>query len=769
MIFPKKYDVIIVGAGHAGSEAALAAARMGAKTLCLTINLDTIALMPCNPSIGGPAKGHLCREIDALGGEMAKLTDRTHMHIRMLNTGKGPAVQALRAQTDRKDYQFGMKWIMENQDNLDIKQELVTEILTEKGAVTGVRTMHGWEYLAGAVVITTGTFLMGMIYIGDTAYPAGRMGEFPSNELSGSLAKLGLRIGRLKTGTVPRVDRRTIDYSATTPQYPSDEPLTFSFESPKIVKPNQEPCFLTYTTKKTKDIIMSNLHRSPLYRDDAPIKGVGPRYCPSIETKLVRFADKDTHQVFLEPEGRNTLEIYVQGLSTSLPIDVQEAYIKSVTGLEKAEIMRPGYAIEYDYVPPTQLYPWLETRKVKNLFLAGQINGTSGYEEAAAQGMIAAVNAVLSISGKEPLILTRDQAYTGVLIDDLVTLGTEEPYRMLTSRCEYRLTLRQDNADERLTPLGYKLGMIGEARYQRFLNKMENINREIERLRNLRVKGHNAGEISERFGTKVSPGVSFFDLLKRPEVTYKEMIPFCPVEKPITIDESEAIAAKAKSGETDIEKISTSSEVQPLISEVQPPTSDFQLPSSDFQPPVEGSPILTSRLPLPTSIPMGEVSRPRFPSHAQPTASDFHAPIPGLQFEPVDKAGRDPSQAQDDNIQHSSSGQQESYPMLSSPASDLTLPASLTYDEIESVQTRIKYEGYITRQEEQIEKFRKLEQITIPLDIDYNKIAAMKNEAREKLNQLRPVSIGQASRISGVTPSDVSMILIYLNKASVQI
>ena len=705
MIFPKKYDVIIVGAGHAGSEAALAAARMGAKTLCLTINLDTIALMPCNPSIGGPAKGHLCREIDALGGEMAKLTDQTHMHIRMLNTGKGPAVQALRAQTDRKDYQFGMKWIMENQDNLDIKQELVTEILTEKGAVTGVCTLHGWEYMAGAVVITTGTFLMGMIYIGDTAYPAGRMGEFPSNELSGSLAKLGLRLGRLKTGTVPRVDRRTIDYSVTTPQYPSTEPLTFSFESPKIVKPNQEPCFLTYTTKKTKEIIMSNLHRSPMYRDDAPIKGIGPRYCPSIETKLVRFADKDTHQVFLEPEGRNTLEIYVQGLSTSLPIDVQEDYIKSVTGLEKAEIMRPGYAIEYDYVPPTQLYPWLETRKVKNLFLAGQINGTSGYEEAAAQGMIAAVNAVLSIGGKEPLILTRDQAYTGVLIDDLVTLGTEEPYRMLTSRCEYRLTLRQDNADERLTPLGYELGMIGEARYQRFLHKMENINREIERLRSLRVKGHNAVEISEKFGTKVSPGVSFFDLLKRPEVTYNEMIQFCPAEKILVTEESEAVAARAKSGEINVEDNHPSPEVQPSVSEI----------------------------PLPVSQNAGEVSRPRFPSHTQPPTYTADS-VP---------AGTDPCVGQS--------------------------PDSLTYDEIESIQTRIKYEGYITRQEEQIEKFRKLEQITIPSDIDYNKISAMKNEAREKLNQLRPVSIGQASRISGVTPSDVSMILIYLNKASVQI
>ena len=671
MIYPKKYDVIIVGAGHAGSEAALAAARMGAKTLCLTINLDTIALMPCNPSIGGPAKGHLCREIDALGGEMGKLTDKTHMHIRMLNTGKGPAVQALRAQTDRKDYQYGMKWIMENQDNLDTKQELVTEILTENGAVTGVRTQHGWEYLGRAIVITTGTFLKGMIYIGDTAYPAGRMGEFPSNELSGSLQKLGLIIGRLKTGTVPRVDRRTIDYSVTTPQHPSDEPLTFSFESPKVVKPNQEPCYLTYTTKKTKDIIMSNLHRSPLYRDDAPITGIGPRYCPSIETKLVRFPDKDTHQVFLEPEGRNTLEIYVQGLSTSLPIDVQEAYIKSVTGLEKAEIMRPGYAIEYDFVFPTQLYPWLETRKVKNLFLAGQINGTSGYEEAAAQGMIAAINAVLSLDKKDPLILTRDQAYTGVLIDDLVTMGTREPYRMLTSRCEYRLTLRQDNADERLTPLGYKLGMISESRYQNFLLKMENINNEIERLKGLRVKGKNSSEISEAFKTRVAPGTSFFNLLKRPEVTYKEMIKFCPPKRKLTKDEATTTENKAK---TDV---GATSVCVPNVGAASGCDS-----------------------------PVGVVSRPR---------------------------------------------------------------PHLTDEEAESVQIRVKYEGYITRQEEQIAKFRKLEKITIPEDIDYTKIHTLKKEAREKLADIRPISIGQASRISGVSPSDVSMILIYLNKASVQI
>lgn len=625
MIYSKKYDVIVVGGGHAGAEAALAAARMGARSLCLTINMDTISLMPCNPSIGGPAKGNLCREIDALGGEMGKLIDKTHIHIRMLNTGKGPAVQALRAQADRKDYQFGMKWIMENQENLDVKQETVTEILVKDNRVSGVRTAHGWEYLAPAVILTTGTFLKGMIHIGDVSYAAGRLGEFPSNELSGSLAALGLKIGRLKTGTVPRVDRRTIDYSMTEPQNPSEEPLNFSFESPRVVKLNQEPCYLTYTTKKTKEIILGNLHRSPLYGDDARITGVGPRYCPSIETKLVRFSDKDTHQVFLEPEGRNTLEIYVQGLSTSLPVDVQEAYIRTVIGLEKAEIMRPGYAIEYDFVFPTQLYPWLETRKIPGLYLAGQINGTSGYEEAGAQGMIAAINAVLKLGGKEPVVLTRDKAYMGVLVDDLVTLGTDEPYRMLTSRCEYRLTLRQDNADARLTPLGYQLGLIAEERYRSFKQKMENITDEIERLKSRRVKGKNAGILSERLKSNIAPGVSYYDLLKRPEITYAALAEAFPGQEP------------------------------------------------------------------------------------------------------------------------------------------------LTGEEAEEVQIQVKYEGYIKRQEEQIGKFRRMEQITIPADVDYDKIRSISNEAREKLKSIKPLSIGQASRISGVTPTDVSVILVYLNKSTVSI
>lgn len=664
-MYPKKYDVIVVGAGHAGSEAALAAARMGAKTLCCTINMDSVALMPCNPSIGGPAKAQLCREVDALGGEMGKMIDKTHIHARMLNTGKGPAVQAMRAQADKKKYQFGMKWVMENTDNLDLKQETVTEIVVNNGKAVGVKTVTGWEYRAGAVILTTGTFLRGLIHIGEFTCPAGRAGEFPSQHLSSSLKSLGLELGRLKTGTVPRVDRRTIDFSAATPQYPDNRPLNFSFITPRVVKPGQVPCYLTYTTEKTRDIILKNMHRSPLHGDHKKIKGTGPRYCPSIEDKILRFPDKKTHQVFLEPEGLNTLEVYVQGLSTSLPIDVQQAYIKTVIGMENAEIMRPGYAIEYDYVPPTQLHPWLETRKVENLFLAGQINGTSGYEEAAGQGIIAGINAVLKLDNKDPLILRRDQGYIGVLIDDLVTLGTREPYRMFSSRCEYRLTMRQDNADRRLTPIGYRVGLIDERRYRVFLRKVENVDREIDRLKKRRVKGAEAEDFSEKLKTNISPGVSFYDLLKRPEIKYEDLVRIDP-----------------------------------------------------------DAPVITDQGPE------------QILEHGQYSKS-----ITGRVLQILD----------------------EYTPLLSQS------PRSLSVEEAEEVEIKVKYAGYIKRQEEQIEKFLKMEEILIPQDLDYDQLTSLRNESREKLKKIKPRSIGQAMRISGVNPSDISVILIHLKKSSVMI
>ncbi|HEY4003279.1 MAG TPA: tRNA uridine-5-carboxymethylaminomethyl(34) synthesis enzyme MnmG [Candidatus Xenobia bacterium] len=615
MIFPKRYDVIVIGAGHAGIEAGLAAARMGCETLMLTINLDTIGRMPCNPSIGGPAKGHLVREVDALGGQMGRAIDQAHLHIRMLNTGKGCAVQALRAQADRDKYMQVMKQALGEQPHLDVKQDTVEDILVEGDAIVGVKTQLGFTIHASCVVVTTGTFLNGLIHMGELNYAAGRSGEPPSVALSASLKSLGLTMGRLKTGTPPRVNKRSIDFAKTTPQEPSDVPLTFSYESPQEL-PEQLLCYLTTTTLETKRLILENIHRSPMY--SGLIEGTGPRYCPSIEDKIMRFQDKDTHQVFLEPEGHHTLEVYVQGMSTSLPMDVQIPLIRSVVGLENADIMRYGYAVEYDFVFPEQLHATLETKPVQGLFLAGQINGTSGYEEAAAQGIIAGINAARRAAGQSLVTLGRDEAYIGVLIDDLVTKGTIEPYRMMTSRAEYRLLLRQDNADQRLTGLGHEVGLIPRERYDRFCHKWAQVDAEVARLSTRRVRGQEAEALTARFDSNVSAGTTFFDLLKRPQITWG------------------------------------------ALQELDPEA-------------------------------------------------------PGLAV----------------NV-------------------------------VQQVEIRAKYEGYIKRQEEQVKNFQRYESMELPHTIDYGALTHLSKESREKFTRQRPATIGQASRISGVKPEDVQMLILHL-------
>jgi tRNA uridine 5-carboxymethylaminomethyl modification enzyme len=517
-----EFDVIVVGAGHAGCEAALAVARMGLSVGLFTLNLDTIAQMSCNPAIGGLAKGHIVREIDALGGEMAKVTDRSGIQFRILNRSKGPAVWSLRAQCDRLLYRLEMRKSLEAQKNIIIKQASVESLIVEDGKVKGVIDHLGMRYRAGAVVITTGTFLNGLIHIGLETMEAGRAGEFPSKGLSKSLRELGFKLGRLKTGTPPRLDSRTIDFSQLEPQYGDDPPPPFSYSTEKITNP-QLPCYITYTNQKTHEIILQNLDRSPLY--SGRIKGIGPRYCPSIEDKVVKFSDKERHQVFLEPEGLQTKEYYANGISTSLPYDVQLRLVRSIKGLEDAEIMRPGYAIEYDFVYPTQLKHTLETKLIEGLFLAGQINGTSGYEEAAGQGLIAGINAALKLLGREPLILRRDEAYIGVLIDDLVTKGTQEPYRMFTSRAEYRLLLRHDNADMRLTEKGYRIGLVKEEQYERFLKKKEAIEKELKRLRSTRVKPEEINPVLVKAGTTpVSEPLTLEQVLKRPEISYKDIV-----------------------------------------------------------------------------------------------------------------------------------------------------------------------------------------------------------------------------------------------------
>ena len=616
------YDCIVVGAGHAGCEAALAAAKIGAKTLILTINLDMVAFMPCNPSVGGPAKGTVVREIDALGGAMGKVIDKTAIQIRMLNTGKGPAVRALRAQADKFLYQHEMKRVLENQDNLTMVQGLVEELIIENDEVVGVVTQTGAVYRSKSVIITTGTFSRGEIIIGELKYSSGPNNQQPSIKLFEQMEEIGFDLARFKTGTPPRVNSNTIDYSKTEIQPGDDEPLAFSYETTEYIK-DQLPCWLTYTSPTTHEIIESNLHRSPMY--SGMIQGRGPRYCPSIEDKIVRFNDKPRHQIFLEPEGRFTEEVYVQGLSTSLPEEVQHDLVRSVPGLENAKIMRAGYAIEYDSVRPTQLWPTLETKRVRNLYTAGQINGTSGYEEAAAQGLLAGMNAACKILGKEPVILSRADAYIGVLIDDLVTKGTEEPYRLLTSRAEHRLLLRHDNADLRLTEIGYTAGLVSEERYQKFLNKKEAIAIEIARLKETIIRPTKEVQeiIEQQGGSLLKDGIKAADLLRRPEMNYQNIKQIVPSE------------------------------------------------------------------------------------------------------------------------------------------------VELSHEVEEQVEIQIKYEGYIVKSLSQAEKLKKMEDKKIPANIDYDDINSLANEARQKLKEVQPLSIAQASRISGVNPADISILLVYLEQGRI--
>lgn len=618
--FAKKYDIAVIGAGHAGIEAALAASRLGAKTVCFTVNLDWVGNMPCNPSIGGTSKGHLVREIDALGGEMGKAADKNSIQIRMLNLGKGPAVHSLRAQIDRREYSKYMKHTLEKQENLDLKQAEIVDLQKKDDGLFYLTTQLEAVYSAKAVVLATGTFLGGRVYIGDVSYESGPDGMFPATRLSEALKKMNIPIRRFKTGTPSRVNRRSVDFSELEVQYGDENPVPFSFDTDEKDLNNSSVCHITYTNEETKRIILENIHRSPLY--SGKIEGVGPRYCPSIEDKIVRFSEKERHQLFIEPCGEDTEELYLQGMSSSLPEDVQLKFLRSIKGLENVEVMRTAYAIEYDCVDPLSLKSSLEFTGIDGLFGAGQFNGSSGYEEAAAQGLIAGINAVRKVTGKEPLLLDRASSYIGTLIDDLVTKGCSDPYRMMTSRSEYRLLLRQDNADIRLMPYGYEVGLVSEERYRKLLEKLRLIAEEKERCESVTIAPN--GELNKilvsRETAPMNTGIRLSELIKRPQLDYDVLAPF-----------------------------------------------------------------------------------------------------------------------------------------------DKTRP-SLPRDVAEQVEIELKYEGYIKRQNAKVEEMRRLEVKKIPADIDYDDVYSLRLEAREKLKKVRPESVGQASRISGVSPSDISVLIVYLSR-----
>ncbi len=620
IVYPKIHEVIVIGAGHAGCEAALSAARVGCKTLVLTANIDTIGLMSCNPSIGGVGKGHLVKEIDALGGEMAKAADYSAIQYRRLNTRKGAAVQATRIQADRQLYRSYMKNALESEQNIDIKQRMVEGFIAEGDSVVGIKTNLGEEFYADAIVVTPGTFPNGLMHIGMTQISSGRAGEAAATGISKSFDKLGFKLGRLKTGTPPRFDGRTIDWNVTTEQPGDENPVMFSFSNKEAIN-DQLPCHITYTSEKTHDVIRNNLDKSPLY--SGLIKGVGPRYCPSIEDKIVKFPDKDRHQIFLEPDGLNTYEIYPNGISTSLPLEVQYELCRTITGLENVEIMRPGYAVEYDFLDPTQLKITLESKFINNLFFAGQINGTTGYEEAGSQGLVAGVNAALKVKGEAPFIIDRSEGYMGILIDDLVTKGVDEPYRMFTSRAEYRLILREDNADLRLREMGYRIGLVSQQDYDTYMERRDNINKEFTRLENRKVlPTPEVNEILTNLSTaKMKKPQSLKEILRRPEISYKELC---------FIDED-----------------------------------SVEIAGSEIAGPVE---------------------------------------------------------------------------------------------------MEVKYEGYIKRQLEQIEKFKKLESIKIPDEFYYDDIPGLSNEIIQKLTSVKPDSLGQATRISGITPAAISVLMVYIKK-----